>query len=258
MRAVRLRRIQETVLRDGYAEVDALASQLDLSKETIRRDLSALAAQGLVVRTRGGAAAPGMSLTEVDLKDRCTEHRSEKEAIAHFVNAILVQNGMSVALDAGTTAAEIAKVLRGRAITVVTPSLMAVNELAGSETDVLVVGGFLRHRSMGTVGSVAEDAAAQFMCDLAFISGPALNLTHGLMDSAIDTVSVKRAMLSQARRRYAVVDHSKVNRSAFTTVCKLDELTGIVVDSRTDPEMLQQCRDIGLEVHVAPTKEPAD
>ena len=104
VRELRLRRLQETVLRHGSVEVESIAQELDVSRETIRRDLSALASQGLVQRTRGGATAPGGSLTELDLSVRSTEHHAAKAAIARYVPASLVEDGTSVALDTGTTA----------------------------------------------------------------------------------------------------------------------------------------------------------
>jgi DeoR family transcriptional regulator, fructose operon transcriptional repressor len=252
VRELRLRRLQETVLRDGSVEVDSIAQELDVSRETIRRDLSALASQGLVRRTRGGATAPGGSLTELDLSVRSTEHHAAKAAIGRYVAACLVEDGTSVALDTGTTTQEIARALRGRRITVVTPSLPAINELAGTETTVLVVGGVLRGRSLGMVGPVAEQTARQFQCDLAFISAPAVNCEFGLMDTDLDGVAVKQCLLEHAARAYAVLDHTKLGRTAFTTVCSVSDLTGIVTDDGADPRALREYREIGLEVHQAP------
>ena len=252
MRELRLRRIQETVLRNGSVEVDSIAQALDVSRETIRRDLSALASQGLVQRTRGGATAPGGSLTELDLAVRSTEHHAAKVAIARYVAANLVDDGTSVALDTGTTAQEVARALRGRKITVLTPSLPVINELAGTDTSVIVVGGLLRGRSLGTVGPLAEHTARQFQCDLAFISAPAINPQFGLMDTDLDGVAVKQCLLEHAARAYAVLDHTKLGRTAFTTVCSLGALAGIVTDEEADPRALREFGETGMEIHQAP------
>ncbi len=243
------------MLRDGSVEVEAGARELKVSRETIRRDLAALAGQGLVVRTRGGATATGTSLTERDLDLRSTEQRAEKEAIARYVADHLVEDGTSVALDNGTTMTAIARELRGRPITVVTASLPVINELAASDTTVVVVGGLLRGRSMATVGSVAEHLTRQFQCDLALMSGPAISAELGLMDTDLDAVAVKQGMLAHARRGYAVLDHTKLERTAFTVVCPLDELTGLVTDSGVTEAALRAYRTADLDVHVARTEE---
>jgi DeoR/GlpR family transcriptional regulator of sugar metabolism len=248
VRELRLRKLQETILRNGSVEVDAIAQELDVSRETIRRDLTALAGQGLIQRTRGGATAPGGSLTELDLSVRSAEHQAAKAAIARYVADHLVEDGASVALDTGTTTVEIARALRGRKITVVTPSLPVINELAGTETAVLVIGGLLRGRSMGTVGPVAEQTARQFHCDLAFISAPAIHADLGLMDTHLDSIAVKRGLLEQATNVYAVVDHTKLGRTAFSTVCPLSALTGLVTDVDADPASVREYRERGLDV----------
>ena len=255
MRELRLRKLQETILRNGSVEVDSIAQELDVSRETIRRDLAALAGQGLVQRTRGGATAPGGSLTELDLTVRSTEHHAAKAAIARYVATHLVEDGTSIALDTGTTTVEIARALRGRKITVVTPSLPVINELAGTETAVLVIGGLLRGRSLGMVGPVADQTARQFHCDQAFISGPAIHPDLGLMDTDLDGVAVKRALLAQASEVYAVLDHTKLGRSAFTTVCPLSELTGLITDDGASPASRNQYAERDLQVFTAPVTE---
>jgi DeoR family fructose operon transcriptional repressor len=251
VRELRLRKLQETILRNGSVEVESIAQELDVSRETIRRDLAALAGQGLIQRTRGGATAPGGSLTEVDLTVRSSEHQAAKADIARYVSTHLIEDGTSVALDTGTTTVEIARALRGRKITVVTPSLPVINELAGTETAVLVIGGLLRRRSLGMVGPVAEETARLFHCDQAFISGPAIHADFGLMDTDLDGVAVKRGLLEQASEVYAVLDHTKLDRTAFTTVCPLDALTGLVTDEGADPQSMRGYTDRGLNVLIA-------
>jgi DeoR family fructose operon transcriptional repressor len=252
VRELRLRKLQETILRNGSVEVEAIAQELDVSRETIRRDLAALAGQGLVQRTRGGATAPGGSLTELDLAIRSAEHQPAKAAIARYIAGHMIADGTSVALDTGTTTAEIARALRGRRVTVVTSSLPVINELAGTETAVMVVGGLLRRRSLGMVGPVADHTARQFHCDLALISGPAIHPDHGLMDTDLDGVAVKRALLEQADQVYAVVDHTKLGRTAFTSVCPLSALTGLVTDDEADPAVLREYTELGMAVLTAP------
>jgi DeoR family transcriptional regulator, fructose operon transcriptional repressor len=256
VREVRLRKLQETILRDGSVEVDTIAAELDVSRETIRRDLAALAGQGLVQRTWGGATALGGSLTERDLTERSTEHQAAKAAIARYVANELVADGTSVALDTGTTTVEIARALRGRPITVVTPSLPVINELAGTKTAVLVIGGLLRGRSLGMIGPVADQTARQFHCDLAFISAPAIHPGLGLTDTDLDGVAVKRGLLEQAAEVYAVLDHTKLGRTAFTAVCPLDALTGLVTDDEADPAVLREYTERGLTVLTAPLTAP--
>jgi len=248
MREVRLRRVREAVVEHGSVLVPDLARTFGVSDETIRRDLDRLADLGLVVRTRGGALAPGSSLTERDVTERAEEHRAEKRAIARAVVERLVEEGTSIALDTGSTCLEIARELRARRVTVITSSLLVINALAGSECTVVILGGVYRPRSASTVGPVAERQAEKFHCDLALISGPAMTSQHGLMDTDLEAIEVKRVLVAQATHAYAVLDHSKLGRTAFSTICRPEDLTGLVTDDRAEPELLDTFRTLGLEI----------
>jgi DeoR/GlpR family transcriptional regulator of sugar metabolism len=248
MREVRLQKLRDAVVERGTVKVPRLATEFGVSEETIRRDLDRLSEVGLVVRTRGGAVAPGSSLTERDLQVRAQEHRAEKRAIARAAVDALVSDGISIALDTGSTTLEIARLLRTRKVTVVTNSLPAINELAGSEATLVILGGTFRARSMSVVGAMTERAADLLHCDLALISAPAMTVEHGPMDTDLEAIEIKRAFLRRARRRYAVVDHSKLGQTAFATICESHELTGLVTDDAAEPEVLEAFRGLGLDV----------
>jgi DeoR family transcriptional regulator of aga operon len=250
LRDIRLRQLHEDVVRKGSVQVAAMARDHQVSQETIRRDLDRLADLGLIVRTRGGAVAPGSSLTELDVHLRAQEHRAEKRAIARAVAERLVAEGTSLALDTGSTVLEVARALRSRRLTVVTSSLPVINELVGTACSVVVLGGNLRARSLSTVGPMAERAAEQFHCDLAFVSAPAMTPELGPMDTDLETIEIKRALIRGADRVYAVVDHSKLGKTAFSTICTPSQLTGLVTDDGADPSILGAFQAAGLEIIV--------
>ena len=254
LRELRLKRLHETIVQRGSITVEDGAQTLDVSVETLRRDLQQLANLGLVIRTRGGAAAPGVALTEVDLSLRAAEHHAEKVAMARLVVDRLLEEGSCVALDAGTTTLEIARAMRGKDLLVVTNSMAVANELSQAQCRVIVLGGALRGRSLSTVGPLAESAAREFHYDLALVSAPAISAEFGLMDTDLEAVAIKRSLLRNAVRKYAVLDYSKFERTAFTSVCGLDALTGLVTDAGTGPEVLAPYEAAGLEVLVAPRR----
>lgn len=251
LRELRLRKVHAEVIRNGSFRVDEGARALDVSPETIRRDLEQLSRLGLVVRTRGGAVAPGVALTEVHFNLRQREHAHEKMAIARAAVDTLIADQGSLALDTGSTTLEVARLLQGYRLNVITNSLPIVQELAGSHCTVIMLGGVVRDRSMSTVGPLTETGAREFHCDLALISAPAISAELGLMDTDVEAVAAKRALMRSAARRYAVLDHSKFGRTAFTTICSLDELTGLVTDAALAPERLAEYREAGLDVIAA-------
>jgi DeoR/GlpR family transcriptional regulator of sugar metabolism len=251
MRAVRLEALRDLVESRGAVNVDVAATELNVSRETIRRDMGELAARGLVNRTRGGAAAVGSSLTERDLAQRRQRNRPDKIAIGRYIVDHLIHDGMSVGLDGGTTTLEVARALAGRDVTVVTSSIPVVTELAHTNTTVTVVGGELRSRSMTVGGPFAADMMGQFHTDLAVVSGPAISPHDGLMDSYADGVALKRVMIHNADATYAAMDSSKIGQRSFVTVCALDDLDGIVTDARVSSADLATFEDSPVKIFIA-------
>jgi len=251
MRTIRLENLRRLVESRGALEVEAASSELGVSRETIRRDLGELAAQGLVRRTRGGAAALSYSLTERDIKLRVLENGAEKVAIARYAAEHFVEEGMSISLDGGTTALEFARCLVGRRLTVITASISIINELAISSVEVVVLGGILRAKSMSSSGPFANYMMEQFQTDLAIVSGPAISAEHGLMDSHDSAVALKRQMIENASSVYALLDSSKVGARSFVSVCPLSKLDGVVTDDRITSEQLENLDNGVTEVYVA-------
>ena len=141
--------------------------------------------------------------------------------------------------------------LRTRRITAVTNSLSAINVLAGSECTVVVLGGSLRSRSMSTVGSMTEAQVMNFHCDLALISAPAMTIEAGLMDTDLEAVAIKQLLIRHSRRAFAVIDHTKFGKSAFTTICRASDLAGVVTDEGVDDRVAFNLKAEGLDVIIA-------
>jgi DeoR/GlpR family transcriptional regulator of sugar metabolism len=230
--------------------IATLQRELRVSEETVRRDLDQLATLGLVVRRRGGAMAPGSSLTEHAYQVRQAENRREKRAIARAVADRLVTPGISIALDAGSTSLEVARRLRGTRVTIVTHSLPVVMELLHSDCTVMVLGGLARGKSASVIGPMAERSAGEFHCDLAIISAPAITPDTGPMDTDLEEIEIKRSYIRQSARAFCVADHTKLGRTAFSTICRCADLRGLVTDDGAEPAQLAAFRDLGLEVVV--------
>ena len=256
MRTIRLESLRKLIDTRGALEVDVASAELGVSRETIRRDLGELAAQGLIRRTRGGAAALHYSLTELDITQRVLENGPQKVAIARYAVNNFVEDGMSIALDGGTTALEFARCLAGRKVTIITASIAIVNELALSGTSVVVLGGSLRIKSMSTSGLFASSMMQQLQTDLAIVSGPAISADKGLMDSHDAAAALKRQMISSAGAVYALLDSSKVGARSFVSICSLAELDGMVTDSLITRAQLLDLDNGVTQVFIAESELP--
>lgn len=232
----------------GRVEVVALADDLDVTPETIRRDLTELERAGILRRVHGGAIPMDRFRAEPGLQEKAGVMAAEKRRIAK-VALEHVPDGGSILLDAGTTTSELASVLPDRELTVVTNALPIATMLAARDRiTVRVVGGRIRGRTMANVDGWALRALGELMVDVAFLATNGLSLARGLSTHDPDEAEVKRAMVAAARSRILLADHTKVGQEQLVAYAGLDDLDLLVTDTGLDAEVADQLAGAGPEV----------
>ena len=220
----------------GRIDVAATAEELDVTPETIRRDLGALERQGLVRRVHGGAIPADLLSFEPGVTQRDTQAGAEKERIA---KAALAELGAAatVLLDAGTTTARLAGMLpRDRDVTVVTNSLPIASTLAGRPNVTLrLLGGRVRGTTLATVDDWATGALAGLTVDVAFLGTNGFSTGRGLTTPDPDEGATKRAMIRAARRSVVLADASKFGADQFVRFGTLAEIDTLITDTGLDP-----------------------
>jgi DeoR/GlpR family transcriptional regulator of sugar metabolism len=204
------RRSQITeLLRNRPVEVDELAARFGVSASTIRRDLARLTEGGEIVRTYGGAVTGARG--EQTLHERELLARPEKAAIARHAEQFVPDDSL-VLLDAGTTTGALATRLADRqGLTVATNGLTALNALAEAQgVRLIVLGGTLRHVSLGMVGSIAETALSALTADAAFLGADGVVAGRGMCEATEEQAALKRLMVAQAGAVYVLADASKL------------------------------------------------
>ena len=236
---------------EGALTVEQLCATADVSPATMRRDLDALQAEGLINRVRGGAVLrsdgadadatrPFASVVGADTDD--------KAAVAK-VAADLVSDGDVVLLDIGTTTMMLAQRLRGRAITVVTASLAVLDVLReDTAVELILLGGQVRRSYHSLVGSLTEDALRQVCATIAFIGASGVRADGTVLDSTAVEVPVKRSLLHAADRGILLADRHKFPGSGALRVCTVGDLAGIVTNAGADPAALRRAREAGVDV----------
>ena len=213
----------------GSASIAAMARQLGVSTETIRRDVRPLVESGSVVRIHGAVGLAGQ-LGEAPFERRMRENAAAKKAIARHV-AATIRDGDSIMLDTGTTTSFVARALIGhRRLTVVTNSSDIARTLATVNGNrVYMAGGELRSDSGAAFGSSAVDFASRFLVQHAIISAGAIDQT-GIMDFDLHEAEFARMVLSRGQRRVVVSDASKFGCRGFVQVCELAAFTELITD----------------------------
>lgn len=234
-------RILDVLRRRGYAGIDELVSQFEVTPQTIRRDLQELSARGLLRRHHGGASIPS-STVNIDYAQRHIEQAAEKERIASAA-ASLVTSGSSIFMTPGTTVEAAAAAIARSDLTdlrVVTNSTVAAEILGKNRSiAVFVTGGFWQANNHGLAGPAAVEAAERYRCDIMLTSIGAIDPDGWLLEFRDEEVAVAKAMLANARRRILLADHTKFAKAATCKLARIGEMTFLVTD-RPPPNAFQR------------------
>ncbi|GGM02953.1 MULTISPECIES: DeoR/GlpR family DNA-binding transcription regulator [Micromonospora] len=230
--AQRRQHILSLARRQGDVDVQKLAVDLEVAPETIRRDLSLLAQQGLVRRTHGGAYPVETARFETALQSRTTRLTVEKRRIATAAVEHL-GDAESIFIDEGYTPQLVAEALpTHRPLTVVTASLHTAATLAASPSvTVLLLGGRVRGRTLATVDQWATTMLASFVIDLAFVGANGISRKHGLTTPDPAVAAVKAQVMAVARRVVFTGVHTKFGASSFCRFGDVADLDTIVTDT---------------------------
>lgn len=209
------------VRANGAVSLRELARVVQTSEVTVRRDVRALEAEGLLDRRHGGAVLPGGFSREPGYPQKTHLAAAEKSAIADLA-AGLVEEGDAVVIGAGTTTQELARRLaRVPGLTVVTNSLLVAQALAhANRVEVVMTGGTLRGSNYALVGSGAEQSLHGLRVSKAFISGSGLTAERGLSTTNMLSASVDRALVQSAAEVIVLADHASSARTPCSRPCR--------------------------------------
>ncbi|KOV74580.1 decarboxylase [Streptomyces sp. AS58] len=247
--ADRLRQIADAVREAGSLSVGELAGLTGASEMTVRRDLEALAAQGVLERVRGGARSLLLRGEEPPFSLRVREGVEVKERIAASV-ASLIADGETVVLDSGTTCLAVARELRGRRVSVMPLSLQSVHILAESpgSTTLLVPGGRPRPGEGALTGPLTLSSLTALRFDTAVIGCCGLTAGQGLTAYDLDDAAVKQAAINSAGRVVAATEGGKLSRTAHAFVAPVTALHTLVTDASAPRDEIEAIRAAGTDV----------
>jgi len=239
-----LRRLE----REPRVRVSGLAQELAVSEETIRRDLDELEARGRLRRIHGGAV-PFRPDQEQPLGERERIRPKEKAKIAQIA-AGLVEDGMTVFVDTGSTPLAFARALVGkRDVQLVTNSL-DIAQLLASEPGlrIKVTPGWLRSNDNALLGGDTVAFVRRFVFDIAVMGIAACDAQHGWMDYAEEESDLRRILYGQARRNVLICDESKFGRRASVRTFDLSTALTVVTNRPPPPAFSQAFGEAGVEV----------
>lgn len=249
--AERRQRILELVRANGAASLREIADAVRSSEVTVRRDLRALEADGLLNRHHGGATLPGEPSREQTYVQKASVSANEKAVIAELA-AALVEDGDAIVIGPGTTTEAFARRLtRLGELAVVTNSLLVAQALAGSpRIEVVLTGGTLRGSILALVGSAAEHSLAGLRVSRAFVSGNGLTAERGLSTPNLQVATVDRALAAAAEEVVVLADHTKVGVDTMVQTVPPERIDHLVTDDGASRDVLDELGARGVRLHI--------
>lgn len=224
-------KIVEIIRKKERAAVDELAAVLDISRETIRRDLTDLANSGKIRKIHGGATLP-RAFGEGSFQQRMSDNAEAKTRIAAAAVELFAA-GETVFVDTGSTTLYFAeKIAEVSGLTVVTNSSEIARTVSsfGAENRTFLLGGEFSPDNRQTVGTMVASQIRLFRAHHAVLTIGALDERTGAMDFNIEEAQVARAMIEQSEILTVLIDSSKFNNLASFEVCPLARIDRLVCD----------------------------
>ncbi len=245
--AERRRSIMQILQRDGQVLASELSRNLQVSEDTIRRDLRELATAGVLQRVHGGALL--RSPTPASFTMRQKQTAEAKVAIAKAAVQLIRQDQVII-LDGGTTSLQVAQHLPpDLRATVITHSPPIATALAGyAEIEVIVIGGKLYKHELVTVGAATVEAFHSIRADLCFLGVCSLHPEAGISTVDLEEAYVKRAMIAGAAQVVALTSADKLGIAAPYIIGPLSKLTHLVTERAIPDEVLTPYRALGITI----------
>ncbi len=241
--------IEDLAARNGEVVVSALAKQLGVSVETIRRDITSLCEAGKLIKVHGGAVSATRPVAESDYQKRRSEGSRVKQQLGVYAAGLVEPNDV-IAISTGSTMEAVAANLDNASATVITNST-AVASVVQQRCRCVLLGGQLHPDEGYTFGPVTTAQLRGFHTDKAFITASAVGV-DGLMTTGIEEGDLARQMLETAAQVILVVQSTKIGARSVYRYAGLEAIDVIVTDDQRplDPQFEKTVRDLGIKLHI--------
>jgi DeoR/GlpR family transcriptional regulator of sugar metabolism len=225
----------------------SLCNEINVSEDTIRRDLQELAGEGKIIKVHGGALSP--SFNHVYFPSNGVYSQTHKKTIAQKAIGLL-SDGMFILTSGGTTIIEMARMLPPQLrATFISGSIPAILEyMHHPNIEVILIGDKISKNSKITVGSQAIARIKEVKADICFLGTNAIDLEQGITDNDWEVVQLKKAMISSSRKVVCLAIAEKINTVQPIKVCNLEDIDMVITELPADDPLLKPYIDAGVKV----------
>jgi DeoR/GlpR family transcriptional regulator of sugar metabolism len=223
-----------------------LSTQLNVSEDTVRRDLQELDEEGKLTKVHGGALSKSFHFT---IQNNNIYLHTEKKVIAHKA-VELIKDGMFIVLSGGTTIRELVKALppelNATFITASVPTALELLEHPNSE--IIFLGNKLLKSAQMSVGAEVVVRLGQIKADYCFLGTNSIDVEEGITDLEWEIIEVKKAMIKCAQKTVSLAISEKLNSIQRLQVCRTEDIDILITELPVDAEILQPYKAKGVEI----------
>jgi DeoR/GlpR family transcriptional regulator of sugar metabolism len=247
----RHRRLIDLLLKDGSVRTADAAKALGVTEETMRRDFEKLEAEGALLRSHGGAVRMEPMRRDVPSQERMNENASEKARIAAAALK-RIEAGQTIFFDASTTVQQLARMLSGLPLTVLTDALHTALILAEKpEVRVILLGGELLPRSLSCAGWHAIRALDCHRIDAAFFSCRGFDAERGLSEASEEQAQLKQRVIRISEKNHLLADASKAGLQSSFFYADVSDLGVWITDRKPDSPMARAFASRRVPIEIA-------
>jgi DeoR/GlpR family transcriptional regulator of sugar metabolism len=243
----RFTHILTALKRKGKVNLESLSSALNVSEDTVRRDLDSLHNNGLLVKVRGGAIS--LFQNPLSFHDR-TQLLSEEKNVVGLKAQQLIKDGKTIFMDGGSTICAVASHLPANArFRLVTNNMALVPILSNyKHIELIVLGGLYDRETAVNTGGQTSSEAGKYNADLYLMGTCAIHPDLGISAVFQADGEVKQSMLKNATKTYALGNHTNLNCTEYYKVCALKDVSGLITDLSPDDPQLDGFRNLRIRL----------
>ncbi len=243
-------RLISLIAERGYMNIDDLAQILDVSTQTVRRDIRKLSEMGFISRHHGGAGRAS-SVINTAFEQREISYTQEKIAIAQAI-ADYIEDGSTLFITIGTTVEQVARALEGRKdLRIITNSLRVAHLLyKHTEFEVMVPGGTIRRHNGGIIGPSTVAFVEGFRADYLITSMGALESDGSILEFNVNEAAVVKAMIAHSRSLLLAADHTKYHASAAVEIGNVSQARALFTDEMPPTQLASRLKQHQVEIHI--------
>jgi len=225
----------------------SLCEDMEVSEDTVRRDLQELANAGKLIKVHGGALS--LAFSEVHARSKTIYSQGQKVIIAEKAIS-LIQKNMYVLTSGGTTILEMARHLPPQLrATFITGSIPALNAyMTHPHINVIAVGDRVNKESKITAGASTIEKIKEVNADLCLLGTNAIDLQRGMTDNDWDVVELKKAMIAASAKTVCLTIAEKLNSFEALQVCELSRIDYLITELDPTDKLLQPYVNAGVAV----------